>query len=120
MELSISFPGKSTAEANQLAAELQNEIEMMDAHVEVERVRNQADTLDFGATLLLVLAAPAIVELAKGPATELAKGIAAWMKRTGTSISVKLGDKDVLVKNVDSADLPRVMAAIAGGTPPKP
>jgi hypothetical protein len=120
MELSISFPGKSTAEANELAADLQSEIEMMNDHVEVQRVRNHADTLDFGATLLLVLAAPAVIELVKGPGTELAKGIAAWMKRTGTSISVKLGDKDVLVKNVDSDDLPGVMAAIASGTPPKP
>jgi hypothetical protein len=117
VELSINFPGTSMAEANRLAAELQNEIQMMGNAVEVRRVKDRADTMDFGATLLVILGAPAVVELAKGPAIELAKGIAAWMKRTGTSISVKCGDKDVVVKHVDSADLPGVIAAICGGAP---
>jgi hypothetical protein len=122
MEITISFPGKTTAEANVLAAELQNEIQMSGEPVKVERVRENPDSQDFGATLLLVLAAPAAVELAKGAApalVELAKGIAAWMRRKGTSISVKCGDKDVVVKDVDSTDLPGVMAAVCGGAPVK-
>jgi len=134
MEFSISFPEKSTAEANDLAKNLQNEIQMMGEPVKVKRVRDRADTQDFGATLLLILAAPAVIkgaehigpameQLAKGAGaamTELAEGIASWMRRTGSSISVKCGDKVVTVKNTDSANLPGIMAAICGGPAPQP
>ncbi len=115
MELKISFPDKDTPEANELASELQKEIQMMGEPVEVKRVREREDTLDFGATLAIILAAPAVIEFMKGPGLEIAKGIAAWMKRTGTSITVKCGDKDVVVRHLDSDSLPGVMAAICGG-----
>jgi len=110
MELNISFPDTDTSEANKLASDLQNEIEELGTPVELKRVRDPTDTLDFGATLAIVLAAPTV--------TALAKGIAAWMKRTGTSVTLKVGDKDVVVKNVDSESLPGVMAAICAGAPP--
>ena len=101
--LKIAFPGVSTSEAGSLAADLQQEIEMMGEGVTVQRVRDNPDTQDFGATLLLVLGTPAVIALAKG--------IAAWMKRTGTGVTVKCGDKEIVVKNVDSANLPAMLQA---------
>lgn len=118
MELTLSFPEKSKAEANMLAADLQTEIEQLGEPVQVQRVRDNPDTLDFGATLAIVLAAPAVVGFAKGAAPaviEVAKGIASWMRRTGNSVKFKCGETEITLKDVDTANLPAVLAAMCAG-----
>ena len=99
----IAFPEMSGSDAGSLAADLQQEIEMMGEDVTVERVRENPDALDFGASLVLVLGTPAVIILAKA--------IAAWAKRAGTGLTVTCGDTIVTVKNVDSDQLPALLKA---------
>lgn len=101
--LKISFPGQTAADAGILAAELEEEIQMAGEDVTVRRVRESPDSQDFGATLILILGTAAV--------TELAKGIAAWIKKKGATVEFTVGDKKLLVRDVDSSNLPGILAA---------
>jgi hypothetical protein len=78
--LTISFPKASAAEANQFAGELADFLKDREPGLNVEQVRERADTQDFGATLVLVLRTASV--------TALAQGIAAWLKRSGTMLDI--------------------------------
>jgi hypothetical protein len=102
----FSFPDATTAEANRFAGSLAETLCDRDPTIRVERVRERPDTMDFGATLAVILAAPAI--------TELAKGIASWLARnSGAKIEIRRGG-EVLVsaRDLDSADAPRIVEVL--------
>lgn len=84
----IQVQGATAVERDQLTAELEGELRRRTDGVEFSRAKASADTMDAGAILVAVLAAPAVVELAKGPLLELAKGLADWMRRKNVDITI--------------------------------
>jgi hypothetical protein len=103
-EFIVTFPGISVAEANQHAASLGEIIKDIDPTITVEQRRERNDTQDFGATLVIVLGTASV--------TAIAKGIAGWLKRTGTILQIDSNGK-VLAKNIDSEDLARIAEALS-------
>ncbi len=106
--IEIRFPGTTADEGNRLAAELQNELWALGEGVEMRRKRENEQAQDFGATLVLILGTTAV--------TAIARGIEAWIRRTGTRIELSDG---TVIKNVDSSNLAAVAAALRGGSAPQ-
>lgn len=107
--LVITFPDASAAQGDQLAGSLAEALRDIDPNIEVARKRERPDTQDLGATLAVILAAPAV--------TELAKGIASWVARnSGARIEVRRNGEIVLsADHLDSKDVPRIVAALSTG-----
>jgi outer membrane lipoprotein SlyB len=72
----------------------------------VERLRERADTQDFGASLAVILGTTAV--------TALAKGIAAWLARnSGAKIEIRReGEVVMTASHLDSADVPKLAEAL--------
>jgi hypothetical protein len=70
--LTLSFEGADVAEANRFAAELAQRLRDADAPIDGREARADPSAQDFGATLVLLLGAPAVVALAKGVSAWLA------------------------------------------------
>jgi hypothetical protein len=102
----IRFPQTTPDQAGWLADSLKEELAMTGEEVETYRKREDEDAQDFGATLVLVLGTAA--------ATAIAKGIGAWMQRTGTRITID----GVTIENVDSGSLAAIVAALRAGREP--
>ena len=107
-EITITFPDTEPDDGNILAASLSDEL--MDVHrsVGVTRRRPKSETMDFGATLVLVLGTAA--------ATEVAKGIAKWIARHKTKLQLTVGGNSLLISDSDPASIARVVEALS----PKP
>jgi len=91
LALGLRVQGASRAQNDQLTQELQLFLQGRTEHVTLERQRDNPDSQDAGGLLLAVLAAPAVVEVAKSSAqalTELAKGIAAFIARRNLSVEI--------------------------------
>jgi len=87
--LTLSFEGADVAEANRFAAELAEQLREADAPIEVRETRVDPSSQDFGATLVLLLGAPAVVALAKG--------VSAWLAmRPDAKITIKRKDSVTL------------------------
>jgi hypothetical protein len=72
-EFIIRFEGLSSAEASVEAQLLQRMLTDASPHVDVKLQRERADSMDMGATLVLVLGTPAIILVARGLAAFLAQ-----------------------------------------------
>lgn len=104
----ITFDSVSAADANRYASELRNILLDATPDIEVERKREDPRTQDFGATLLLILATPAV------PA--LIKAIEDWLAlRHKIGITIKTAEGEVIVTNLTSKDAMR----LAERFPPK-
>lgn len=103
----IRFEGLSVADGNRCAAELRSQLldEMDDVEIEIEK--DDPSTQDFGATLAIVLGTPAAIALAKG--------IAAYLSRAGTSIAIEAGGK-VVAKGIRGEDAARIAEAFSSAT----
>lgn len=89
----IKFQDLSLAEANILAESLRDTI--LDSHpgVSVERRRDDQSSQDFGATLVLLLGAPAVIAVAKG--------IEQWLKRHQSArLRFELPNGTILAENL--------------------
>jgi hypothetical protein len=89
----IRFQDTSLAEANVLAESLRDAI--LDSHpdVSVKTQRDDPSLQDFGATLVLLLGAPAVVVVAKG--------IEQWLKRhQSASVRIEGPDGIIVAENV--------------------
>jgi hypothetical protein len=89
----IRFEDMTVAEANIMTESLRDAI--LDSHrdVSIERLRDDPSAQDFGATLVLLLAAPAAVEVAKG--------IARWLERyQSAKLRIESPDGTLLVENL--------------------
>ncbi len=107
--LHFTFPASSTAEGNRLANSLAEALRDTSPSVSVERVRENAATQDFGASLAVMLGTAA--------ATAVAKGIASWAARnSGAKIEIRRGGEVILVaSHLDSSDVPKIVKAISSG-----
>jgi hypothetical protein len=96
-QLTLSFEGADVAEANRFAAELAERLRDADAPIDVRQTRADPNAQDFGATLVLVLATPAVIALAKG--------VSAWLAmRPNAKITVKGRDGTVIASGLTSSD----------------
>jgi hypothetical protein len=97
----VYFEGLSTAEAGRATEGLQRSLREVAPAIQTSRVRTTSDTLDFGASLAVVLAAPAVVELAKG--------ISNWLARSlNSKVTIKTPNGEVIVENISARDAPRL------------
>jgi len=93
----INFDKVSNADANRYASELRDILLDAAPDVEVNRRRNDPDTQDFGATLVLVLGAPAVVAIAKA--------MGDWLTlRRQTGITIKTVNGEIVGTNLTSKD----------------
>ena len=100
----IRFRDCTPDEANDYAADLEAELDGVDAEVNVSRQKDQQDAQDFGATLVLILGTGAI--------TALAKGLSTWIARNSGARVVITKDGKVVAENLNSEDAARVVASV--------
>lgn len=93
----ITFDNISPADANHYAEELKNVLLDATSDVEVQRRRSDPRAQDFGATLVLILGAPAAVAIAKA--------IGDWLTlRRQTGITIKTAHGEIVGTNITSKD----------------
>lgn len=93
----IRFDNASDAEANRYASELRDMLLDAAPDVEVNRRRDNPDTQDFGATLLLFLGAPAVVAIAKA--------LGNWLTlHRQAGITIKTANGEIVGTNLTSKD----------------
>lgn len=107
--LILCFPDNSVADGNRFAGSLANALQDISPDIAVERIRERADTQDFGASLGIILGTAA--------ATAVAKGIGAWLARnSGAKVEIRRGGEVVLVAtHLDSRDAAKIVQAISSG-----
>jgi hypothetical protein len=103
-EFEIRFEDLSVAEAGTKASRLRRELLDASSDVDVTIKKDDPENLDFGATLVLVLGAPAVVAIAHG--------IASYLKRHGGSVTITK-DGSVIAKNISGDDVARITEALA-------
>jgi len=97
----IKFEGGDLAQANSYAAELRDALleaaADKQADIDVSVSKGDATTMDFGATLIIILGTPAVVAVAKG--------VADWLKKRNTaSITIETSDGKLVAKNISARD----------------
>jgi hypothetical protein len=91
--LVIRFPNTTVAEANRHAETLRSAILDASPRTRVDRRKETQEDMDFGATLAIILAGPAVVAIAKG--------IQAWLERHHSAeIEVVTPEGKVIAKNL--------------------
>jgi hypothetical protein len=102
----FSFSNATVADGNRFAGSLADTLRDLDPSIQVQRVRENADTQDFGASLAVILGTAA--------ATALAKGIASWLARNSGAVIEIHHDGQVVMtaKHMDSADIPKLAEAL--------
>ena len=104
--ITFSFGDSTTADGNRFAGSLAETLRDLDPTIQIERVRERAETQDFGASLAVILGTAA--------ATALAKGIASWLARnSGAKLEIRRGGEVVMTAtHLDSTDVPRLAQAL--------
>jgi hypothetical protein len=105
--LTIKFPSATVREANKYAQDLADGLQEVEG-VTVERRRDNADSQDFGATLILILGTTSI--------TAIAHGLSKWLSRnSGAKVEIIMPDgRKALMDNLNSSDVPGIVKAISG------
>lgn len=106
--LRIAVNASTTGEANRLTTELEQWLKANVDDLELSRIKDDAESQDAGTALIAVLAAPAVVEFAKGPLLELAKGVADWLRKRRATVSIG-ADGSVTTENVPAEDVERII-----------
>jgi hypothetical protein len=103
--LTITFEEVATAEANRYAEDLRSNILRADPLAKVDRSRQDATSMDFGTTLVLVLGAPSVVATARA--------ISNWLKRNNAAM-LRLETKDgrLLARNLKSEDASAIINSL--------
>jgi hypothetical protein len=93
----VRFDGLDAAQASRAAESLRRTLKDTDPTIKARRVRSDPEALDFGSNLEILLAAPSILELAKG--------ISSWLGRTHSSkVTVLDIEGAVIVENISARD----------------
>ena len=90
----IQIESGSAAETDRYAGELESALQAEAPGVKIERTSDQTRTMDFGATLVLLLGAPAVTAIAHGIGAWLAKRPNASLKIDGQVVTFKGSSKD--------------------------
>jgi hypothetical protein len=100
--LGIRVNASSVAVGNRLTTELQSRLRAIEG-LSLHREKEDSESQDAGTVLVAVLAAPAVVALAKEPAIELARGLADWLRKRKATVTI-YADGSLKAENV-SADV---------------
>ncbi|MDQ0627122.1 hypothetical protein [Paraburkholderia graminis] len=101
----IEVFGEDSADANRRTSELADWLGRRTDGIELRREKTDKATQDLGTVLIALLSAPAAVALAKEPATELAKGVADWLRKRRGSVTIG----DIKVENADPETIERII-----------
>lgn len=104
MTFKIRFQDISLAEAGEKAARLRQEILDSSPNVRVQLEKEDPLTQDPGTILAIILAGPAIVEIAKG--------IANYLSRERGKIIIEKNGK-IIAEGISGADAARIMEALS-------
>ncbi len=97
IRFTIRFDGLEAADAGRAAESLRRSLLEVDPTIEARRARTDEEAMDFGASLAVILATPAVITLAKG--------ISNWLSRTHTSKLTVIGpDGKIVVENISATD----------------
>lgn len=110
-EFIVRFEGLSSAEASVEAQRLQEMLADASPDIDVKLRRERAESMDLGATLVLLLGTPAIIAAAKG----LAAFLGQRGKRAGNLVVERVGADGSVERfyfDGDSADAAKVAAAL--------
>jgi hypothetical protein len=107
----ITFDDASAADANRYAEELRQALLDASPDVEVHRRREDPQTQDFGATLMLLLATPAVGAIV----TAIGNWLAA---RNRASLTIKRADGEIVVQNITSAKAAELAHLLLSKTEP--
>jgi len=100
----VKFPGANAAQANRLAQSLREAIRSEAPDAQVEQRRDVQENQDFGATLGIILAGPAVVAIAKG--------IQQWLARQhAVTLEVTTPDGKVIATNVTAKNAVEIIEA---------
>jgi hypothetical protein len=102
--LEIRFENCSFGEAQTKAKELRDYVMDASQDAKVDIVKDSQTTMDFGATLILILGAPAIVAVAKG--------ISVYLTRAGGTVTIT-PDGGVETKGIAGDDVAKIVAALS-------
>jgi hypothetical protein len=102
----LTFPTATTADANVYAKQLEQVLREAHEDVAVEQSKPDKSTMDFGATLVLVLGAPATVAVARA--------LRAWIQRNNATIMIETPKGKMSVTNADTKDLANIVQALTG------
>jgi hypothetical protein len=115
-EVLVRIEGVTGAVGDRAVDSLRRAINESGADVTVARENASNDHQDFGATIVLILGAPAAIAAAKA-IPDIARAVQSWATRTNAgSITIETRDRRVSVKGVDSKDLAAVAAALGSGS----
>jgi RNA 3'-terminal phosphate cyclase len=93
----ITFEGVPPAVANRYSDELKSVLLKASSEIEVQQRREDVHAQDFGATLVLVLGAPAVVAAVKA--------LGDWLQRRhGVGLTMKTENGEVIATNLTSKD----------------
>lgn len=105
-KLKISFGDEKPALATRFANELSKEITKSASDVQISVERDDPTNMDFGATLVLVLGAPAIVALVKA--------LDNWLQlRNSASITIRTEEGEVIIDKANSADVDKILKRLS-------
>jgi hypothetical protein len=102
--LYISIVEGTAGEANQLANRLLRWLESSEVDVEVSRIKTDNTSMDGGITVAAILAAPAVVELAKALGQFL-------LRYQNSKITIKTADGEIVGENLTQATIQSALAA---------
>ena len=115
-EFVVRFEGLSSAEAGVEAQRLQEMLADASPDLDVKLRRERAESMDMGATLVLLLGTPAIIAAAKG----IAAFVGQRGKRAGNFIVERVGADGSIERfhfDGDSADAAKVAEALRSPGP---
>jgi hypothetical protein len=93
----INFENVSAADGNFLAAELRNALLDAAPGIEVDQIREETQTQDFGAIIVAIFGTSSVAAIAKA--------LGDWLRlRNSASITIQDGNKKVIAKNISSKD----------------
>ena len=103
-KLLINFPGETASVANQSALNLQDYL-LTVASERSEVIKDSDETMDFGATLAIILGTGSLIEISKG--------ISNWMqKQPNKRINIKTSNGEILGENLSSSDIAAILQHI--------
>lgn len=102
----MRFPGAESDRANQYARSLANSLrDSLEPGCEITVSRDNPESMDFGATVVLILGTTA--------ATAIAEGIRSWLKRNSGAQIELLSDGTVRAKNLGGSDAAEIAKAFS-------
>ena len=91
----VTFEGVSHSDAQRYAEELRDVLLNTTPDISVQRKRESSLTQDFGATLILIFGAPAVVAVVKA--------VGDWLiRRNSASLTWKTADGELVIQGISS------------------